>query len=461
MALDSKDAPASPPAGRPAARSPRRKSYDPLWLALVGSAGLLVVALLAASVWLVNSLKTPARPTAAAPTDTRPLGFVVTRTAGPAVPLTAPVTAAPPAAPPAAQVVPIEAAAATPASLAQVEPPALPLAAALSATLPATPTLPLTATATAAGAAPQSYAVIGRIVLPPSELGRGVAVNANYGYALARSGRLYVYDLTGLDPSQELQTYARPIQTLQLKNGGGLLRFENTLYAYGPSGIEILDLSRPDQPLLLSQLKDLQATSLLIANQRLYALGQGIIIVYDITQPLHPSWVQKLHQPVEVNNFSGAIRQGMLYVSEYWFNGVKTRSLLRIYRLSLTGEIKEVQRIDAGELAYQMDVQEDKLIRCTSTDVEVWDLSQIDYPHFQEASPGPARACAFDQGNILAHGAIFSLQKGRLTPLPPFDPDAGLTGAPRPFEASPYGAAAANGYVFLAQPDQILILAGR
>ncbi len=429
MTQDSTPSPA-PPGAAPLPAYPRRPRWDRgVWLALTGSAVLLALLLLAGLGWLINNLANP-------PQDTRPVwptrtpnrAFVATRTAAGQRP--------PTAAPAQASSLPLSGATPTP-------------------TLAITASLPLTT----GSPTPQSYALVGRLVAPQSGLARSVAAGDGYAYLLTRSGLLYTYDLTHLSPSQELQTYNQPLGAVRLKNGGGLLRLGRVLYAYGPSGIEIIDLTDPAQPALLAQLKDLQAASLLLDGQRLYAFGQAIIIVYDISQPLHPAWIQKLHMPAEANNFAAAIYQDRLYVSEYWANDVKTRSLLQVYSLSPGGEIREVQRIDAGELAYQMYVHTDKLIRCTSTDVEVWDLAQKDYPRYQESLPGPARVCALDQDNILANGVAFALQAGRLAPLPTFDPRAGLAGPPRFFEAAPYGSAVANGYVYLALPDQALILA--
>ena len=92
-----------------------------------------------------------------------------------------------------------------------------------------------------------------------------------------------------------------------------------------------------------------------------------------------------------VSNFAGAIYQDMLYVSEYVSIGDKAKGLLKVYDFSKPEDLKEIQRIDPGEVAYQLKVIDDTLIRCNSNDIELWELSQKDYPRYVSSSSGQAR----------------------------------------------------------------------
>jgi hypothetical protein len=99
------------------------------------------------------------------------------------------------------------------------------------------------------------------------------------------------------------------------------------------------------------------------------------------------------------------------------------------------------------------------LIRCTWHDVEVWDLENKDAPRFRNAMIAQARACAVDQNNILLNDRIFTLRQGVLLLKTTFDAHLGLDASPPELEAYPYGSVVSGGTIFIAQPDQVLILA--
>jgi hypothetical protein len=226
------------------------------------------------------------------------------------------------------------------------------------------------------------------------------------------------------------------------------------LYVYGQSGFEVLNLSQPANPTPLSQQKDLIIMNMVAGERYLAALGQGIAI-YDISDPLHPQPFKKLPPATGVTNFAGAFYQDRLYISEYVVIGDKVRSLLKVYDFSNPAEIREIQRIDPGELAYQLLAVGDSLLRCTSNDVELWDLTDKNIPAFRGSIPGRARACTTDQGVILINGAALTVSQGALQTLASFE-----TGASTNFELYPYGSAVSDGYIFLALPDEVVVLSG-
>ena len=309
--------------------------------------------------------------------------------------------------------------------------------------------------------APTSYNVIGGLLVPDEQLIRGVEAKDGYAFLLTRKGALYVYDLTGLSNDQAYTEYNAPLTKLQLQNGNGLLRNGDYLYIYGNAGLQVVDIQEPDKPVLKISQKDLVAYNALLSDQYLVLLGEGLIIVYDVRIPVSPQEITKLTTAKGVSNFAGAVYQDMLYVSEYVTIGDKVKGLLRVYDFSKPEDFKEIQRIDSGEVAYQLKIVGDMLVRCNSNDLELWELSQKDYPRFVSSNSVEARDCAVDRGNIIANGAVFSVKNDRLLPLQTFDPNAGHLGSALQGEAFPYGSAVSGNLVLLAQPGKVIILAGQ
>jgi serine/threonine protein kinase len=310
-------------------------------------------------------------------------------------------------------------------------------------------------------AAPTSYNTIAGLLVPDGQLIRGVEGKDGYAFVLTRKGALYVYDLSTLSSDQAYTAINAPLAKLQLQNGNGLLRNGDYLYIYGNAGFQVVDIQQPAEPVLKISQKDLMAYNALLTDHYLVLLGEGLIIVYDVQTPVSPQSIAKLITAKGVANFSGAVYQDMLYVSEFVTIGDKFKGLLKVYDFSTPEDFKEIQRIDPGEVAYQLKVVGDSLIRCNSNDLELWDLSQKDYPRYVSSNSVEARVCAVDRGNIIANGAVFNLKDGRLLPIQNFDPNAGQEGSTAQSEAFPYGSAVVGNYVLLVQPGRVLVLAGQ
>ena len=325
-------------------------------------------------------------------------------------------------------------------------------------TVQASPTLAETPVVAASPepAAPSSYNSIGGLLVPDGELIRGVEGKDGYAYVLTRKGALYVYDLSTLSNDQTYTEYNSPVTKLQLQNGNGLLRNGDYLYVYGNAGFQVVDIQQPDKPILKISQKDLLAYNALLSDQYLILLGEGLIIVYDVQTPVSPREIAKLATAKGVANIAGAVYQDMLYVSEFVTTENKVKGLLKVYDFSKPEDFREIQRIDPGEVAYQLKVAGDWLIRCNSNDIELWELSQKDYPRYVSSNRLPARACIVDRGNVIANGEVFRLEDGRLLPRQTFEVNNAAPG-----EAFPYGSTVIGNYVLLAQADKVLILAGQ
>jgi hypothetical protein len=326
---------------------------------------------------------------------------------------------------------------------------------------PPSPTVPI-AIDTVSGP-PTAYSMVAALIPPDSQVLRAVEVKDDFAYALAKSGRLYVYDLSKLAPGQAFTQYDTPASNLTLQNGNGLLRNGETLYVYGNAGIQVLEISDASQPTLVTQQKDLMIYNLTLDEDYLVAVGEGLIIVYDVSTPNSPRVLGKLGTG-QAKNFAAVVFENYLYVSEYTVQGNKTHSLLKVYDFSDPARLKEVQRIDARELAYHLKIADGMLLRCNTNDVEAWELSVKDNPRFQSAENGQARACVLDRGNIITNGNVMVVQNNALLPLHSFDaqaepgavPASGLSQS----EAYPYGGAVSPNYVFLTQSGRVIVLAG-
>ena len=326
---------------------------------------------------------------------------------------------------------------------------------------PPSPTVPAS-TETVSGP-PAAYSMVAALIPPEGQVLRAVEAKDDFAYALAKSGRLYVYDLGNLAPGGEFVQLDAPSSELSLLNGNGLLRSGDYLYAFGNAGIQVLDISDASQPTLITQHKDLMVYNLTQSEDYLVAVGEGLIIVYDISTPNSPRVLGKLGTG-QAKNFAAVVYENYLYVSEYSVQGNKVRSVLEVYDFSDPARLKEIQRIDAGELAFHLKILDGVLLRCNTNDVEAWELSVKDNPRFESAENAEARACAVDQGNILTNGNVLSLTNGTLLPLQSFDAQAEAGSLPaRALEQTenfPYGSAVSPDYVFLTQSGRIIVLAG-
>lgn len=347
-----------------------------------------------------------------------------------------------------------------PVVLQQTDTPARPTATAASAS----PTAPLlTPSLAAVSGPPGAYRMVAALQPPEGQALRSVATKDEFAYVLAKSGKLYIYDLREFTPGDEFAQIDAPVANISLQNGNGLLRNGDHLYAFGNAGIQVLDISDASQPQVGTLQKDLMVYNLALHEDLLVAVGEGLIIIYDVSVPGSPSVLGKLGTGA-AKNFAAAVFEDYLYVSEYTIQSNKARSVIMVYDFSDPARLKELQRIDAGELAYQLIIADGMLLRCNTNDVEAWELSVRDNPRFQSAEEGQARACFMDRGNILTDGQVLVLQSSALLPLHAFDaqaePGQVASSALGQSESFPYGSAGDQQFVFLTQSGRVIVLLG-
>ncbi|MBN2550239.1 MAG: protein kinase [Anaerolineales bacterium] len=418
-------APASPPHAPAAAQPAAKGKFPVLWVAIGG--GALAVCLLAV---LVISLVS------------RSLGGKSTPTAA------------------------IVAASSTPAISTTAAPTIASAANASSTPQPETPTPADTPTPPPVDIVPTSYTAIGSLIIPDNELLRGVAYQDGYAYVVSRKGVLYLFDLSGLAVGQDFTSYDQPVNQITLQSGNGLLRNGDFLYVYGNSGIQTLDIQDPANPVLKSTQKGLIIYGLYQTGDTLVATGDREIFIYDISDPVNPKSLSKYRGDAGATYFTSIAYEGLLYVTEFLNLENKTRGRMAFFEFSdpasMSTAMKMEGRIDTQEIAYHMFIEQGMMIRCTTNDVELWDLSRADAPAFKTSERAQARVCAYDRGNIITNGDIYAFANNRLTPLNTFDAAVECSDAQvcSLKEAFPYGSLVAPPYVFLTQAGRVLILAG-
>jgi serine/threonine protein kinase len=304
-----------------------------------------------------------------------------------------------------------------------------------------------------------SYSPMGSLAIPDSQAVRGVAEKDGYVFTLNKVGELQIFDMNAANPGQSFELYSEPAGKLSLDAANGLLRNRDTLYAYGNTGIQVIDISDPSNPSVGAEPYDLSVINLIQYEDYLVATGNERIVVYDASQPGAPRLVSRLSTGSGSINFSAAIYADMLYVGR--FESEKGRGLMMVYDFKDPSYLQLVQRIDTSELAYHILVMGENLITCASDHITLWDLSRIDYPQFLSSERGKARVCLADGENLIANGLVFKLGFESLDRVQDFDSQMGLEDASEDVqrELLPYGSAVNPQFVFLAQSSRVLMLA--
>ncbi len=306
---------------------------------------------------------------------------------------------------------------------------------------------------------PTSYNAIAELIVPDGMRVRAVAKKDNIAYVLTHKNWLYWYDLSNMTGDQSFTSYTELAGQQRLDNGTGLLRSGDLLYVYGNAGLQVLDIQNAAQPSIKKNQKDLMIYNLALSGDYLIAPGKEMTVIYDVSNPSIPQPLAKLVSEKGVMNFAAAVYEGYLYVSEYLTQDDVSKGLLTVYSFSDPKHPRQIHRIDSGEVAYNLLIVGNQMVRCTSNDLELWELSRIDYPRFFMSETGPSRTCVAHRKNVLGNGVIVKVSPSMLELVTTFDPLTGQSGSPPVFEPYPYGSVADGEFVFLSQPGRVLVLA--
>jgi eukaryotic-like serine/threonine-protein kinase len=280
---------------------------------------------------------------------------------------------------------------------------------------------------------------------------RGVAVKDNFVYLLTTGGTLDVFDLTGLSVTTDLQTYQKPISSLQLQNGNGLLLNDPYLYVYGSAGLDVVDVSDPSIPGYVKSLTDQSIFNLALFEGFLLAPGQRYLAVYSLSQPEFPRLVSQYDAGQDYMLFAAIGYQKYLYASEFSNAGAGSLRYL-VLDFSDPTSLQELGAYDHRYTAYHYYLFEDELVACADSMLETWELRNPEQPSMLYSEPAQARVCALDNAVIVTNGSAAQLVPGGFKTFSSFAPGGGQP------DGFPYGSAVMGDYIFLAQSERILVL---
>jgi len=246
-----------------------------------------------------------------------------------------------------------------------------------------TPTL----SATPFQSPPSGYLPVAQVL--PLEAGqgvRGVAVYDNFLYLLTPGGILDVYDLSGLAATAELQTFQKPISSLQLQNGNGLLLFDSFLYVYGYAGLDVVDVSDPAIPGYIKSLTDQSIFNLAIFEDYLLAPGQRYLGVYSLSRPEFPRLVSQFDAGQDFALYSAIGYEKFIYTAGYSTKGSHTPRNF-ILDFSDPTSLRELGAYDHSRTAYHYYIFEDQLVACADSMLEIWELGAPEKPGLLYTEP--------------------------------------------------------------------------
>jgi len=299
---------------------------------------------------------------------------------------------------------------------------------------------------------PSSYQPVAQIL--PVEAGqgaRGVAVKDGYLYLLTPGGTLDVFDLNEFSVSPSMQTFQKPVSSLQLQNGNGLLLNDPFLYVYGYAGLDVVDVSDPSIPGYLKSLTDQSIFNLALYGNYLLAAGQRYLGVYDLSKPEFPRLVSQYDAGQDVSLFTVVGYQNYLYASGLLNTAAGTARNL-VLDFSDPTEPREIAAYEHKLTAYHYYIFENQLVACADSMLEIWELGVPEKPGLVYSEPAQARVCALDNNAMVTNGAAAWLVSGGFKTFTSFDPGGGQS------DGFPYGSALMGDYVFLAQSNRVLVL---
>jgi hypothetical protein len=223
------------------------------------------------------------------------------------------------------------------------------------------------------------YEPIGEIVMPPNggTYTTGVEEKDGYAYLLTRDGYLHTYDVSDVLTGTAFITYDSPVLTQTLSNGNGLLRNGDYLYAYGFSGLTVLNIQNPVSPTVITSTNDLAIFNLSLHNNYLIAPGYEGVGAYSVSDPSSPI-LQSIYPAADKWFFSAAVYSNTLYAAEFeMLPGATYTHTLRVLDFSDPTDISLVRLIDRSSTAFHLRAIGNALVECHTA--SVW-LSNLDTP---------------------------------------------------------------------------------
>ena len=278
---------------------------------------------------------------------------------------------------------------------------------------------------------------------------RSVALRPPILYALTREGVIYLYEIHKLADGR-LEVSNKPLNSIKTETTNGIQVFGDFLYSFGYPGLDVFELADPLNPKLINSDHGHVIYNLFLRGDTLVAPGQDGFTVYDVRNLREPKRIRFVETKPGAMHFAAAYVGDRLYLSEF-VPDQKYISMI-VFAMETAAAPKVIQSIENLAFGYHFFPVENQLISCADSQLEVWSLDDRDNPSLQFSEPAGARVCAFDLGNIITNGKVARLFSGGFKTFQEFDAGSGQG------DGFPYGAAIVDGFVFLAQDNQILVL---
>ncbi|MBN2550270.1 MAG: protein kinase [Anaerolineales bacterium] len=305
---------------------------------------------------------------------------------------------------------------------------------------------------------PIRYRPVAQLKNQEGFLFRGVAEKDGFVYGLVREGVIYIYDLNRLAldwSSGEMVMVDTPVRYINTVRSNGLLRNGEYLYAYGDSGIEVYGLADPANPVLLATKAGYGAFNLALSEDgvMLAAPGPGGVALYAVKDPaaLEGLAFIKTNWPGTVHAYGAAFSGSILYVSGFVLS--EDQSWLDTIDISNPTAPTTINSQPTSQSIYQLFRLGGELVGCSSELVMLYSLANP-IPSFSVDAKASARNCLMARGLLVTNGQVWQAGGGYLVEMEGFE-----TYGSGPGDGFPYRSAYTYERVFLAQSEQILVLA--
>lgn len=279
---------------------------------------------------------------------------------------------------------------------------------------------------------------------------RGTAAKGNYAYALTREGNLNTFDVSDILNLSSFETYEPIGSLLMIGKGGGLLTYQDYLYAYG-SGITVVNIQNPASPSIVSSIGTLGTVyNMIRLGSYLIACEKNYVEVFSVLMPSAPLKVGELF--VETEGWSAAVYGDYLYFAGGWSN-----PMFYIIDFSDPADLSLLNSVSLDELPYHMKVSDNHLITSCSSSAQLCSLSDPLNPFMLDSSPVSGRVCAQEAGKLFFNGTVLSVDNSSFNIMQTFDIHGGGQ-----IDGFPYGSDVIyiqnHGIIFLAQSERVLVL---
>ena len=289
-------------------------------------------------------------------------------------------------------------------------------------------------------------------LVPPTGVGRAVAVKEDIAYLLTREGDLYLYDLTPAYTSMSVSAIPPLPNSLKFDDGGNsALVVEDYLYI-ASLDLEVVDIKNPTTPIPLTTVDTNGRTVNLIRLADLLIVCERTgFEIFSLDNPAAPL---KIGEFTNNNNiFTATANQTHLYASTFDQEGD-----LEILIFDFNNPASPVLQnsILVDDLPYHMFIFQNKLLTADSRRVALWDLSQLTNPSFINAITISAKVAALHVNRLVINADAINPKGASLVLDEVFSSPGGQT------DGFPYGSAithnGSQSLILLAQDEGVFVV---